>query len=231
MTAPHQILVVEDDPLNLKLLCTVLQKNGFQTMEAADTVEAQSRIDETLPSLILLDWMLPGMTGIEYARSLKQAPKTRDIPIIMLTAHDEEEDKVQGLESGADDYVTKPYSARELVARIRVILRRAPPPESISKIEANGLTLDSSAYRSFVNNEPLDLDPKEFSLLHFLMAHQERAFSRKELLDHVWGSKAFVEERTVDVYIRRLRKILEPSGHNKMIQTARGIGYRFSSDT
>jgi two-component system phosphate regulon response regulator PhoB len=199
-------------------------------MEAADTIEASSRIGEALPSLILLDWMLPGKSGIEYARSLKRDPKTRDIPIIMLTAHDEEEDKVRGLESGADDYVTKPYSSRELVARIRVILRRVPPPESATKIEASGLCLDSTAYRAFANEKPLELDPKEFSLLHFLMTHPERAFSRSELLDQVWGRNAFVEERTVDVYIRRLRKVLEPSGHNNMIQTARGIGYRFSPD-
>jgi two-component system phosphate regulon response regulator PhoB len=181
-----------------------------------------------LPDLILLDWMLPGMSGIDLARRLRADARTRCVPIIMLTAKGEERDKVAGLESGADDYVTKPFSPRELQARIQAVLRRGRPQASEDAVEAGGLRLDPASHRVTAAGSPVNLGPTEFRLLHFLMTHAERVHSRDQLLDQVWGDHVFVEERTVDVHIRRLRAALEPSGLDRLVQTVRGSGYRFS---
>lgn len=228
MEAP-QILIVEDESAVREMLRFMLLHNGFQVTEAADATTADGLITKNPPALILLDWMLPGMSGVEFARSLKRRPETREIPIIMLTARGEEDDKVQGLESGADDYVTKPFSTKELLARIRVILRRFAPLDDDEVIEIGSLSLDPASHRIATNGNPLELGPTEFRLLHFFMTHPERVYSRGQLLDRVWGTNVYIEERTVDVHIRRLRKALEPSGCDALLQTVRGAGYRFSA--
>ncbi len=202
---------------------------GYDVREAADAREAQARIAERLPDLILLDWMLPGISGIDFARRLKRDELTRDLPVIMLTARAEEEDKVQGLESGSDDYITKPFSPRELVARIRAVMRRGGPGAEDEILRANSLSLDLASHRVSAGEALLDIGPTEYRLLEFFMSHPERVYSRSQLLDRVWGSNVYVEERTVDVHIRRLRKVLEPHGHDALIQTVRGAGYRFST--
>ncbi len=222
------ILVVEDEPNVRQMLRLLLQRAGYEVSEAADAAEAKARLAENRPALILLDWMLPGMSGAELARALKYAASTRDIPIIMLTARGEEDDKVRGLESGADDYITKPFSTRELQARIKAILRRTTPAADESPIEISGLYLDPLSHRVTAHAMPVELGPTEYNLLHFFMSHPDRVYSRVQLLDRVWGANVFIEERTVDVHIRRLRKALTPSGHEKMLQTVRGSGYRFS---
>jgi two-component system phosphate regulon response regulator PhoB len=181
-----------------------------------------------LPDLILVDWMLPGLSGIELAKRVKSDKRTKTVPIIMLTARAAEEDKLTGLETGADDYITKPFSPRELNARVKAVLRRRAPQMTDDLVEIDGLRLDPASHRITGNSQPIDLGPTEFRLLHFLMTHTERVHSRTQLLDQVWGDHVFVEERTVDVHIRRLRKALEASGHDRLIQTVRGSGYRFS---
>jgi len=186
-------------------------------------------VTETLPDVVLLDWMLPGMSGIQYARSLRSAERTHDLPIIMLTARSEEHDKIAGLEAGADDYLTKPFSPRELLARIKAVLRRRAPQMTEDCVEVEGLRIDPVTHRVSGNGRTLDLGPTEFRLLHFFMTHAERVHSRTQLLDQVWGDHVFVEERTVDVHIRRLRASLELTGHDHLIQTVRGSGYRFSA--
>jgi two-component system phosphate regulon response regulator PhoB len=191
--------------------------------------QAQKLIREALPDLIILDWMLPGMSGIEFARKLKSDELTKAIPIIMLTARGEEVDKVRGLEVGADDYVTKPFSPRELNARIKAVLRRRAPQMTDDPIEVSGLRLDPMTHRVSGNGTTLDLGPTEFRLLHYLMSNPERVHSRSQVLDRVWGDRVFVEDRTVDVHIRRLRRALSESGHEELIQTVRGVGYRFSA--
>ncbi|HEC16631.1 MAG TPA: phosphate regulon transcriptional regulatory protein PhoB [Sedimenticola sp.] len=228
MSAPT-ILVVEDEAAVREMLRFTLRQKGLDVVEAEDAASAERHIRKRRPSLILLDWMLPGKSGVELARQLKRDPATRDIPILMLTARGQEDDKVLALESGADDYVTKPFSTRELQARIRAILRRVAPPDSDQEIEMDGLSLDPATHRVFAGGEKLELGPTEFRLLHYFMAHPERVYSRAQLLDRVWGTNVFIEERTVDVHIRRLRKALEPSGHDGLLQTVRGAGYRFST--
>jgi two-component system phosphate regulon response regulator PhoB len=193
---------------------------------------AQSIVEGQLPDLILLDWMLPGMSGVRYARKLRTDERTKEIPIIMLTARTDEGDKVEGLETGADDYITKPFSPKELMARIKAVMRRRAPQLTNDTVEIGGLRLDPATHRLWgtVDGQAvaLDLGPTEFRLLHFFMTHAERVHSRAQLLDQVWGDHVFVEERTVDVHIRRLRKALEPTGHDRLIETVRGSGYRFS---
>jgi len=186
-------------------------------------------VKNALPDLILLDWMLPGASGVEIARKLRGDERTRQIPIIMLTARSEEQDKVQGLEAGADDYITKPFSPREMLARIKAVLRRRAPQMTDDAVEGKGLRLDPATHRVQGNGDTIDLGPTEFRLLHFFMTHAERVHSRTQLLDQVWGDHIFVEERTVDVHIRRLRSALEATGHDALIQTVRGTGYRFSA--
>lgn len=226
---PANILVVEDEPAIQELLALNLQQAGHNALRAMSVEQAQLLIRETQPDLILLDWMLPGMSGIEFARRLKGDSATKAIPIIMLTAKGEEVDKVRGLEVGADDYVTKPFSPRELLARIKAVLRRRAPQMTDDPIEVGGLRVDPVTHRVTAHGAPVDLGPTEFRLLHYLMTNPERVHSRSHVLDKVWGDRVYVEDRTVDVHIRRLRKALETSGHEDMIQTVRGVGYRFSA--
>ena len=223
------ILLVEDEPAIQELIAVNLTRAGHNVIRVADAEAAQRLVREALPDLILLDWMLPGMSGVELARRLRADERTRTTPIIMLTARGEEADKVTGLETGADDYITKPFSPRELVARIKAVLRRRVPQATDDPVEMGGLKLDPIAHRVSANDQGLALGPTEFRLLHFLMTHPERVHSRTQLLDQVWGDHVFVEERTVDVHIRRLRSALEPTGHDQLIQTVRGSGYRFST--
>lgn len=223
------ILVVEDEPSIQELIVASLQLAGHRTMRADSAEEAVRLINESLPDVVLLDWMLPGMTGIQYARRLRSVERTRYLPIIMLTARGEEHDKVAGLEAGADDYLTKPFSPRELLARIKAVLRRRAPQMTEDSVEVEGLRVDPVTHRVSGNGQALDLGPTEFRLLHFFMTHAERVHSRTQLLDQVWGDHIFVEERTVDVHIRRLRASLEQTGHDRLIQTVRGSGYRFSA--
>jgi len=223
------ILIIEDEPGIQELLKFNLGHHGHEVVVASDAEEASARMRDSLPDLILLDWMLPGASGIELARRIRSDPRLKDIPIIMLTARGDERDKVLGLETGADDYITKPFSPRELMARIQAVLRRRAPQMTEDTVEIAGLRLDPVAHRVHGDGSPLDLGPTEFRLLHFLMTHVERVYSRSQLLDQVWGDHVFVEERTVDVHIRRLRSALEPSGHDRLIQTVRGAGYRLSS--
>ena len=223
------ILVVEDDSAVREMLRFVLQQNHFEVVEAVDAESAQNYLMEGRPSLVLLDWMLPGMSGVDFAKKLKRDRLTRDIPVIIITAKGAEEDKVRGLESGADDYVTKPFSTRELIARIRAVIRRVLPHIDQDLVEINGLMLDPTTHRVSINKVPLELGPTEFRLLHFFMTHQNRVYSRSQLLDWVWGTNSFLEERTVDVYIRRLRTALAPKERDGLLQTVRGVGYRFST--
>ena len=222
------VLLVEDEPAILELLAINVMQCGYRAIRAHDAVAALAHISRALPDLILLDWMLPDVSGVELARRLRADPRTREIPIIMLTARADERDKVLGLESGADDYITKPFSPRELKARIRAVLRRCAPQASDETVSAGGLELSPAMHRVSANGAMVDLGPTEFRLLHFFMTHAERVYSRAQLLNHVWGDHVFVEERTVDVHIRRLRQALEPSGLDGLVQTVRGSGYRFS---
>lgn len=223
------ILVVEDEPAIQELITANLQHAGHCVLRALDAEEAERRVREVLPDVILLDWMLPGMSGLQLARRLRSDDRTRDVPIIMLTARSDEQDKIAGLDSGADDYITKPFSPRELQARIKAVLRRRAPQMTEDPVDVEGLRLDPVTHRVTGNGRLLDLGPTEFRLLHFFMTHPERVHSRPQLLDQVWGDHVFVEERTVDVHIRRLRSALEDTGHHRLIQTVRGSGYRFSS--
>ncbi|MBS0355610.1 MAG: phosphate regulon transcriptional regulator PhoB [Proteobacteria bacterium] len=226
---PATILLVEDEPAIQELIAANLMRAGHHVVRASDAETAQRIVRDALPDLILLDWMLPGMSGVEFARRLRGEERTRGIPLIMLTARGEEQDKVLGLESGADDYITKPFSPRELVARIKAVLRRRAPETTEDPVELGGLRLDPATHRLAAGSNPITLGPTEFRLLHFLMTHPERVHSRAQLLDQVWGDHVFVEERTVDVHIRRLRCALEPTGHDGLVQTVRGSGYRFST--
>lgn len=224
-----RILLVEDEAPIREMVKFVLEQSNYEIIEAEDYDVALDKMKEPYPDLVLLDWMLPGGSGVQLAKRLKQHEHTRDIPVIMLTARGEEEDKVRGLDAGADDYVTKPFSPRELVARIKAVIRRVNPTSNDQPIELNGLALDPVSHRVTANDTPLDMGPTEFKLLHFFMTHTERVFSREQLLDNVWGTNVYVEDRTVDVHIRRLRKAISGFGHEDMIQTVRGAGYRFSS--
>ncbi|MDP2324563.1 MAG: phosphate regulon transcriptional regulator PhoB [Gammaproteobacteria bacterium] len=223
------ILVVEDEPAIQELIAYNLKQAGHQTLRADSAEQAINLVSNALPDLVLLDWMLPGLSGVEFARRLRADKRTRTIPIIMLTARSEEQDKLVGLDTGADDYVTKPFSPRELNARIKAVLRRRAPQMTDDVVQLGGLKIDPGSHRITGNGEPVDLGPTEFRLLHFLMTHPERVHSRTQLLDQVWGDHVFVEERTVDVHIRRLRKALEPTELDRLIQTVRGTGYRFSA--
>lgn len=222
------ILVVEDEPAIQELISVNLSFAGHKVLRAFDAEQAQILIRAELPDLILVDWMLPGSSGINLARKLRSDERTRHIPVIMLTAKGSEQDKVDGLEAGADDYITKPFSPKELIARIKAVLRRRAPQLTDDVIYIGNLQLDPSTHRLSSQGMALTIGPTEFRLLHFFMTHTERVFTRSQLLDQVWGDHVFVEERTVDVHIRRLRKALEPSGHDKHIETIRGSGYRFA---
>ena len=223
-----KILIVEDEPAIQALLVFNVIQAGFQALRAEDAISTWEQIGSNMPDLILLDWMLPNTSGVVLAKQLRSDPRTMGIPIIMLTARGEERDKVLGLESGADDYITKPFSPRELMARIRAVLRRHVPQIPEGTVSAGELELSTITHRVTARGQAIDLGPTEFRLLHFFMTHLERVYSRTQLLDHVWGTQVFVEERTVDVHIRRLRAAMEPLGMDRLIQTVRGSGYRFS---
>lgn len=223
-----KILIVEDEPAIQELLAFNVTQAGFRAMRAEGAESAWLQIRQDLPDLILLDWMLPGTSGLLLAKQFRSDAATSNIPIIMLTARAEERDKILGLESGADDYITKPFSPRELMARIRAILRRHITEMPNEPIDMDGLELSPVSHRVKANGVNIELGPTEFRLLHFFMSHADRVYSRSQLLSHVWGTQVFVEERTIDVHIRRLRKALEPVGKDHLIQTVRGSGYRFS---
>jgi two-component system phosphate regulon response regulator PhoB len=224
-----RILVVEDEQAIREMVGFALKKAGFQFEEVADAEQALVSIASQTPDLVLLDWMLPGMSGVDLARRLRREELTAAIPIILLTARVEESDRVYGLEVGADDYVTKPFSPRELIARINAVLRRSTALSEDRLIEYDGLSLDPVGHRVQADGQAVNLAPTEFRLLHFFMSNPDRVYSREQLLDYVWGRGVFVEERTVDVHIRRLRKALGVRGHDRFIQTVRGAGYRFST--
>lgn len=224
----QSILVVEDDIAIRDMVASTLRSADYNVKECGDTESALTQIGDCLPDMILLDWMLPGQSGIEFARRLKREDTTSEVPIIMLTAKGEEHDKVRGFDAGIDDYVSKPFSTRELIARIRAVLRRSNVHGGQQPIHMEDLSLDPASHRVMAANRQIRLGPTEFKLLHFFMSHPERVFDRTQLLDRVWGRNVYIEERTVDVHIRRLRKALSQSGCDRYIQTVHGSGYRFS---
>jgi two-component system, OmpR family, phosphate regulon response regulator PhoB len=227
--ADTRILVVEDEQPIRDVIAFGLRRAGCDVALAEHSQAALASIGDKRPDLVLVDWMLPDMSGLELVRQLRRDSNTRDIPIMMLTARAEEADKVAGLDSGADDYLTKTFSARELLARIQAVLRRSAPAGESERVEIEGLALDQAGHRVAAEGKTVSLGPTEYRLLAFLMTHPDRVYSRSQLLDRVWGGNVYVEERTVDVHIRRLRKSLEPSGYDRFVQTVRGAGYRFST--
>jgi len=229
MSSAKQILVVEDERPIREMIAFGLRRAGFEVREAADARSGRAEVANKLPDLLLVDWMLPDTSGLEFTRALKRDRETRELPVIMLTARAEEGDKVAGLEGGADDYITKPFSPRELLARINAVLRRAMPAEGAERIDIEGLVLDQSSQRVSAGEKTVALGPTEYRMLAFFMTHPERVYTREQLLDRVWGGNVYVEERTIDVHIRRLRKALEDFGYDRLIQTVRGSGYRFSA--
>ncbi len=222
------VLIVEDEAPIRDMLRMALERAEFRVSEAANVQEARLQIADERPDLLLLDWMLPGVSGIELARELRGDPLTRELPIIMVTARVEEDDRVRGLNLGADDYVTKPFSSSELVARVRAVLRRSLPGGEEEVLQFEALRIDAASQRVSANDREIRLGPTEYRLLYFFMSHPERVYTREQVLDRVWGQGVYVEERTVDVHIRRLRKALAPYGYDRFVQTVRGTGYRFS---
>jgi two-component system, OmpR family, phosphate regulon response regulator PhoB len=227
--AGKQVLIVEDERPIREMIAFGLKRAGFDVREAEDCRSAREQLADKRPDLVLIDWMLPDMSGLELTRSLKRDRETRDVPIIMLTARAEEGDKVAGLEGGADDYIVKPFSPRELLARINAVLRRSTPGGAEERIEFDGLALDQASHRVMAGDRTIALGPTEYRMLEFFMTHPERVYTRDQLLDRIWGGNVYVEERTIDVHIRRLRKALEDFGYDRFIQTVRGSGYRFSA--
>jgi two-component system phosphate regulon response regulator PhoB len=223
-----RVLVVEDEPAIAELICVNLRHNGLSPVWVEDGVAAQREIDAVLPDAILLDWMLPGHSGVQLARRWRGDARTREVPILMLTARGDEPDKVAGLDAGADDYITKPFSTQELLARIRAVLRRRAPEKTEDAVQLGGLSLDPGTHRVHWKSQPLKLGPTEFKLLHYLMKNPERVHSRQQLLDRVWGDHVFLEERTVDVHVKRLRESLGPAG--ALVETVRGAGYRITAE-
>lgn len=219
------VLVVEDEPAIAELISVNLRLAGHTVLISGSAENARIQIGDVLPDLILLDWMLPGLSGVDLLRQLRNNDRTRDIPVIMLTARSAEIDKISGLEQGADDYLTKPFSPKELNARIKAVMRRRAPQLTDDTVEIAGLRLEPASHKVTGHGKPLEIGPTEFRLLHFFMTHPVRVYSRAQLLDQVWGDHVFVEERTVDVHIRRLRLALAPSGHDALIETVRGAGY------
>ena len=223
-----RVLIVEDEAAIRDMLVFNLGRAGYEVSPVGSGQEARASIADHYPDVVLMDWMLPDVTGLELTRQLKRNPETREIPVIMLTARVEEDDRVAGLEGGADDYITKPFSSRELLARIKAVLRRGPLVEE-EVLTAEGLKLDAASHRVSVGESEIVLGPTEYRLLYFFMRHRDRVYSRAQLLDRIWGGTVYIEERTVDVHIRRLRKALTRYGYDKLVQTVRGVGYRFSS--
>jgi two-component system phosphate regulon response regulator PhoB len=222
------ILVIEDEPNILEVIVFALEKNGFNVLQATNYGEAKDLLHQE-PALVLVDWMLPGGSGIKITREIKRNEKTRNTPVIMVTARADENDKVMGFEAGVDDYITKPFSLKELVARVKVGIRRAVGETLEDRLQINELSLDPVSHRVTINAETIKLGPTEFKMLHFFMSHPERVFSREQLLDNIWGTNVYVEDRTIDVHIRRLRHSIRAQEHDKFIQTVRGVGYRFST--
>ena len=223
------ILVVEDEPAILELLKINLVDAGYEVREAGDAETANALLKEALPDLVLLDWMLPGQSGLAFAKQLRADPRTKELPVIMVTARTDEADRVAGLEAWVDDYVTKPFSPRELKARIKAVLRRRAPESAQETLSVGGLALDPLTHRVTANGQPVAMGPTEFRLLRFLLARPERVHSRAQLLDQVWGDHVYIEERTVDVHVRRLRLALEPFGLANLVETVRGSGYRLAA--
>ena len=223
------VLIVDDEAAIREMIAVALQMAGYRCLEAENAQSAHAIVVDHQPDIILLDWMMPEVSGIELARRLKRETAYADIPIIMLTARSEEDNKIQGLEAGADDYITKPFSPRELIARLKAVLRRTATAGIDEPIEVEGLRLDPSSHRVSSGETELEFGPTEFRLLQFFMTHPERAYTRSQLLDQVWGGNVYIEDRTIDVHIRRLRKVLEPFGVDRFVQTVRGTGYRFST--
>jgi two-component system phosphate regulon response regulator PhoB len=224
------ILIVEDEPAILELVAVNLEHAGYETLQAKSAEDAAQMLIAELPDLVLLDWMLPGQSGLSLARRLRADARTRELPIIFLTARADELDKIAGLEVGADDYITKPFSTKELVARIRALLRRRKPHYGQAPVEIAGLRIDPIAHRVTGNAQPLALGPTEFRLLHYFMTHPNRVYTRTQLMDEIWGDQVIIEERTIDVHIRRLRQALAPSGHDALIETVRGRGYALRTE-
>lgn len=222
------VLIVEDEPAIAELISVNLKHSGFRPIWAMDSATAQAELDAVLPDVVLLDWMLPGESGLALAKRWRAHPRSKDVPIIMLTARTDEIDRVAGLDAGADDYIAKPFSTKELLARIRAVLRRRTPEQDIGTVSLGDLTLDASTYRVSFKEQPLKLGPTEFKLLHYLMTHAERVHSRAALLDRVWGDHVFIEERTVDVHVKRLREALGQEA-GQMLETVRGAGYRLTA--
>jgi len=222
------VLVVDDEPDIRTMIRFALEGADFRVYEAGHADEARKLLGTENPDLMLLDWMLPGRSGLELARQLKQNIITRALPIIMISANGGEENCIKGLDTGVDDYIAKPFSTREMVARVKAVLRRASPEKSADRVEISGLRIDNISHRVSAGGKRIDIAPTEYRLLHFFMTHVDRAFGRSQILDRVWGDQVYVEERTVDVHVRRLRKALEGTGHDYMLQTVRGVGYRFS---
>ena len=225
------VLVVDDDAAIREMVKLALENNGYTVLEAGNTIEARQSLESGEADIILLDWMLPGQSGYEFMRALRRSPASNSIPVIMLTARDLEEEKIAALDIGADDYISKPFSIKELLARIKAVLRRSTPETGGDELTADGLVLDQASHHVTVGNELLRLAPVEYQLLHFFMLNPDRVYSRSQLIDKIWGNAVEIEERTIDVHIRRLRQALEPGGHDQMIQTVRGTGYRFSRRT
>ena len=224
-----RVLIVEDEPAIAELIAVNLRHGGFDPVVANDSVTAQRELDAVLPDVILLDWMLPGQSGLSLAKHWRKQARTKTIPILMLTARGDEPDKVAGLDAGADDYITKPFSTQEMLARIRAVLRRRAPESVNDSVAVGGLVLDAATHRIAFDGQELKLGPTEFKLLHYLMKHAERVHSRSSLLDKVWGDHVFIEERTVDVHVKRLREALGAAG--TMVETVRGAGYRLTAMT
>jgi two-component system phosphate regulon response regulator PhoB len=222
-----RILIVEDEPEIREMIRYILEPLNYVIGEADNAQDARKLLSQNKFDLVLMDWMLPGRSGLEFTKELKQNQRSAPL-IIMLTARADESDKVQGLDSGADDYITKPFSPRELVARIKAVIRRGAELDEEKTIEFSGLAIDPVRHQVSLMNQPVNLSPAEYNLLYFFMSHPDRAYTRSQILDKVWGDNTYVEERTVDVHIRRLRKLLTPSGHDAFIQTVRGVGYRFT---
>ena len=224
------VLIVEDEPAIAELIAVNLRHNGFRPTWAMDSASAQRELDDVLPDVILLDWMLPGESGLALAKRWRAHPRTKAVPIIMLTARGDEADRVAGLDAGADDYIAKPFSTKELLARMRAVLRRRAPEQDASVVTVGALLLDSATYRVTFGGQPVKLGPTEFKLLQYLMSHAERVHSRGQLLDKVWGDHVFIEERTVDVHVKRLREALGPQA-GQMVETVRGAGYRLAAQS
>jgi two-component system phosphate regulon response regulator PhoB len=230
MSRKHlEVLVVDDEPAIREMIQFSLERAGMGVRTAADSGETLALISESRPDIILMDWMMPGISGLELTRRLRRDTFTADIPIIMLTAKIGEDDKVSGLEAGTDDYITKPFSPRELLARIHAVMRRSSPSDDEGRLVAGNLVVNTLSRRVTHRDRELRLGPTEYRLLEFFVSHPSRAYSRSQILDYVWGASSYIEERTVDVHIRRLRKVLEPEGCDRFVQTVRGHGYRFSA--